>query len=110
MQGHTAGSTRAGDPELSDCSIFNGHALPIKLGWQWGEVRVPGVAWIPRRFWPQTAAVWTTLPLACAQGPVFWCQSLEQALQCRKLGHCLQEIWGHAEAVSTTQRCTGLKV
>lgn len=31
VQGHTAGGTRAGDLELSDYSIFNGHALPIKL-------------------------------------------------------------------------------
>lgn len=61
------------------------------------------MAWIPRRLWPQTAAVWNTSSLACAQGPKFWCQSVEQALQCRALGHCLQEVWGHAGAVSTTQ-------
>uniref|UniRef100_A0A5F9DAN3 Pulmonary surfactant-associated protein B n=1 Tax=Oryctolagus cuniculus TaxID=9986 RepID=A0A5F9DAN3_RABIT len=47
-------------------------------------------------------AVWATSPLACAQGPEFWCQSLEQALQCKALGHCLQEVWGHVGAVSTT--------
>ncbi|XP_039708466.1 pulmonary surfactant-associated protein B isoform X1 [Pteropus medius] len=54
---------------------------------------------------PGAAAVGTTLPLACAQGPVFWCQSLEQALQCRKLGHCLQEVWGHAGADDLCQEC-----
>ncbi|XP_015992196.2 pulmonary surfactant-associated protein B isoform X4 [Rousettus aegyptiacus] len=54
---------------------------------------------------PGAAAVWTTPPLACAQGPVFWCQSLEQALQCRKLGHCLQEVWGHAGADDLCQEC-----
>lgn len=70
---------------------------------------MPSVAWIPRLFWPQTAAVRTTSFPACAQGPEFWCQSLEQALQCRALGHCLQEVWGHAGAVSTTQGYTGPK-
>ncbi|KAK2502510.1 hypothetical protein MC885_002590 [Smutsia gigantea] len=54
-------------------------------------------------------AVWTTSFPACAQGPEFWCQSLEQALQCRALGHCLQEVWGHAGAVSTTQGYAGPK-
>lgn len=73
-----------------------------------GEVRVPGVAWIPRLLWPQTEAVGTTSSQACAQGPEFWCQSLEQALQCRALGHCLQEVWGHAGAVSTTRWDKGL--
>lgn len=42
----------------------------------------------------------------CAQGPKFWCQSLEQAIQCRALGHCLQEVWGHAGAVSSTHAGT----
>ncbi|KAI4547120.1 hypothetical protein MG293_003675, partial [Ovis ammon polii] len=55
------------------------------------------------------AAAGTTYSLACAQGPTFWCQSLEQALQCRALGHCLQEVWGHAEAVSTIQGCRETK-
>ncbi|XP_049640568.1 pulmonary surfactant-associated protein B [Suncus etruscus] len=43
------------------------------------------------------AAVRTTQPPStCTDGPKFWCQSLEQALQCRALGYCLQEVWGHA--------------
>ncbi|XP_059044252.1 pulmonary surfactant-associated protein B isoform X3 [Mustela lutreola] len=44
------------------------------------------------------AADWTASSLACARGPEFWCQSLEHALQCRALGHCLQEVWGFARA------------
>nr|XP_044628707.1 pulmonary surfactant-associated protein B isoform X3 [Equus asinus] len=51
------------------------------------------------------AAVWTTSSLACAQGPEFWCQSLEQALQCKALGHCLQEVWGHAGPDDLCQEC-----
>nr|XP_035973291.1 pulmonary surfactant-associated protein B isoform X2 [Halichoerus grypus] len=51
------------------------------------------------------AADWTASPLACAWGPEFWCQSLEQALQCRALGHCLQEVWGHAKADDLCQEC-----
>ncbi|KAB0403041.1 hypothetical protein E2I00_018775 [Balaenoptera physalus] len=58
-----------------------------------------------RLLWPQTAAVGTTPSLACAQGPEFWCQSLEQALQCRALGHCLKEVWGHVEADDLCQEC-----
>ncbi|XP_006900451.1 PREDICTED: pulmonary surfactant-associated protein B [Elephantulus edwardii] len=54
---------------------------------------------------PATAAVWTSSTLACAQGPEFWCQSLEQALQCGALGHCLQEVWGHVEADDLCQEC-----
>uniref|UniRef100_A0A8C0DLQ4 Pulmonary surfactant-associated protein B n=1 Tax=Balaenoptera musculus TaxID=9771 RepID=A0A8C0DLQ4_BALMU len=54
---------------------------------------------------PGTAAVGTTPSLACAQGPEFWCQSLEQALQCRALGHCLKEVWGHVEADDLCQEC-----
>ncbi|KAF4016393.1 hypothetical protein G4228_007677 [Cervus hanglu yarkandensis] len=54
---------------------------------------------------PGTAAAGTTYSLACAQGPEFWCQSLEQALQCRALGHCLQEVWGHVEADDLCQEC-----
>ncbi|XP_046516356.1 pulmonary surfactant-associated protein B isoform X3 [Equus quagga] len=50
-------------------------------------------------------AVWTTSSLACAQGPEFWCQSLEQALQCKALGHCLQEVWGHAGPDDLCQEC-----
>ncbi|EHB12848.1 Pulmonary surfactant-associated protein B [Heterocephalus glaber] len=51
------------------------------------------------------AAVWTASSLACTQGPKFWCQSLEQALQCRALGHCLQEVWGHVGADNLCQEC-----
>ncbi|XP_030878034.1 pulmonary surfactant-associated protein B isoform X2 [Leptonychotes weddellii] len=51
------------------------------------------------------AADWTASSLACAWGPEFWCQSLEQALQCRALGHCLQEVWGHAKADDLCQEC-----
>ncbi|XP_048209510.1 pulmonary surfactant-associated protein B isoform X2 [Perognathus longimembris pacificus] len=50
-------------------------------------------------------AVWTTSPPACAQGPKFWCQSLEQAMQCKALGHCLQEVWGHVGADDLCQEC-----
>ncbi|XP_045405957.1 pulmonary surfactant-associated protein B isoform X2 [Lemur catta] len=50
-------------------------------------------------------AVWAAPSLACAQGPEFWCQSLEQALQCRALGHCLQEVWGHVGADDLCQEC-----
>ncbi|XP_015419588.1 PREDICTED: pulmonary surfactant-associated protein B [Myotis davidii] len=58
--------------------------------------------------WVPGAAVGTTSSLACAQGPKFWCQSLEQALQCRALGHCLQEVWGHAEADDLCQECSDI--
>ncbi|NP_001166319.1 pulmonary surfactant-associated protein B precursor [Cavia porcellus] len=51
------------------------------------------------------AAAQTTSSLACSQGPKFWCQSLEQALQCRALGHCLQEVWGHVGADDLCQEC-----
>ncbi|XP_045049820.2 pulmonary surfactant-associated protein B [Desmodus rotundus] len=54
------------------------------------------------------AAVGTTSSQACAQGPEFWCQSLEQALQCRALGHCLQEVWGHAGADDLCQECNDI--
>nr|XP_035127933.2 pulmonary surfactant-associated protein B isoform X1 [Callithrix jacchus] len=47
----------------------------------------------------------TTSSVACAQGPEFWCQSLEQALQCRALGHCLQKVWGHVGADDLCQEC-----
>ncbi|XP_032034309.1 pulmonary surfactant-associated protein B isoform X1 [Hylobates moloch] len=59
---------------------------------------------LPTLCGPGTAA-WTTSSLACAQGPGFWCQSLEQALQCRALGHCLQEVWGHVGADDLCQEC-----
>ncbi|KAM6180305.1 pulmonary surfactant-associated protein B [Erethizon dorsatum] len=51
------------------------------------------------------AALWTASSPACTQGPKFWCQSLEQALQCRALGHCLQEVWGHVGADDLCQEC-----
>uniref|UniRef100_A0A8C0MZE4 Pulmonary surfactant-associated protein B n=1 Tax=Canis lupus familiaris TaxID=9615 RepID=A0A8C0MZE4_CANLF len=51
------------------------------------------------------AADWSAPSLACARGPAFWCQSLEQALQCRALGHCLQEVWGNARADDLCQEC-----
>ncbi|KAM8785322.1 pulmonary surfactant-associated protein B [Rhynchonycteris naso] len=54
---------------------------------------------------PVAEAVGTTSSLACAQGPEFWCQSVEQAVQCRALGHCLQEVWGHAGANDLCQEC-----
>ncbi|VTJ92290.1 Hypothetical predicted protein [Marmota monax] len=59
---------------------------------------------LPTLCGPSTA-VETTSSLACAQGPEFWCQSLEQALQCKALGHCLQEVWGHAGADDLCQEC-----
>ncbi|KAM7079144.1 pulmonary surfactant-associated protein B isoform 1-T5 [Molossus nigricans] len=57
---------------------------------------------------PGAEAVGTTSSPACAQGPEFWCQSLEQALQCRALGHCLQEVWGHARADDLCQECNDI--
>ncbi|XP_075418772.1 pulmonary surfactant-associated protein B [Tenrec ecaudatus] len=51
------------------------------------------------------AAVSPSSSLACSRGPEFWCQSLEQAVQCRALGHCLQEVWGHAGADDLCQEC-----
>ncbi|XP_033621076.1 pulmonary surfactant-associated protein B [Fukomys damarensis] len=51
------------------------------------------------------AALWTASSLACTQGPKFWCQSLEQAVQCRALGHCLQEVWGYVRADDLCQEC-----
>ncbi|XP_051059007.1 pulmonary surfactant-associated protein B isoform X2 [Phodopus roborovskii] len=51
------------------------------------------------------AAVGSASSPDCAQGPKFWCQSLEQAVQCRALGHCLQDVWGHAGANDLCQEC-----
>nr|prf surfactant protein B [Mus musculus] len=51
------------------------------------------------------AAITSASSLECAQGPQFWCQSLEHAVQCRALGHCLQEVWGHAGANDLCQEC-----
>ncbi|XP_055475307.1 pulmonary surfactant-associated protein B [Psammomys obesus] len=51
------------------------------------------------------AAVESTSSLDCAQGPKFWCQNLEQAVQCKALAHCLQEVWGHAGANDLCQEC-----
>lgn len=56
-------------------------------------------------FWCPRAAAGTAAPLNCAQGPKFWCESLEQALQCRALGYCLQKVWGQAEADDLCQEC-----
>ncbi|XP_026927855.1 pulmonary surfactant-associated protein B isoform X1 [Acinonyx jubatus] len=47
----------------------------------------------------------TASSVTCARGPEFWCQSLEQALQCRALGHCLQEVWGYIRADDLCQEC-----
>ncbi|XP_057597955.1 pulmonary surfactant-associated protein B [Hippopotamus amphibius kiboko] len=63
---------------------------------------------LPTLCGPGTAAVQTTSSLACAQGPEFWCQSLEQALQCRALGHCLKEVWGRVEADNLCQECENI--
>lgn len=54
-----------------------------------------------------TVAAGSASSLDCAQGPKFWCQNLEHAVQCRALAHCLQEVWGHAGAVSSTPGGTG---
>ncbi|XP_005076151.1 pulmonary surfactant-associated protein B isoform X1 [Mesocricetus auratus] len=51
------------------------------------------------------AAVGSATSLDCAQGPKFWCQNVEQAVQCRALGHCLQEVWGHVGANDLCQEC-----
>uniref|UniRef100_A0A8C6B097 Pulmonary surfactant-associated protein B n=1 Tax=Monodon monoceros TaxID=40151 RepID=A0A8C6B097_MONMO len=66
---------------------------------------LPWLFLLPALCGPGTAAVGTTSSPACAQGPEFWCQSLEQALQCRALGHCLQEVWGYVEAADLCQEC-----
>ncbi|XP_076990988.1 pulmonary surfactant-associated protein B isoform X2 [Tamandua tetradactyla] len=67
---------------------------------------LPWLLLLPVLWGPGTAAAaWTTPPPACAQGPEFWCQSLEQALQCGALGHCLREVWGHAPADDLCQEC-----
>lgn len=93
------------DSELP--SICNGHPFAMKLGWRWGEDRVLCVCWnLMRVALTPTVAIESASSLDCAQGPKFWCQSLEQAVQCRALGHCLQEVWGHAGAVSSTQAGT----
>lgn len=88
--------------ELPDRS--NGHPFVMKLGWRWGEGRVPSVCWILMRVaLTSVLAITSASSLECAQGPQFWCQSLEHAVQCRALGHCLREVWGHAGAVSSTK-------
>ncbi|KAM9212126.1 pulmonary surfactant-associated protein B [Dugong dugon] len=51
------------------------------------------------------AAAGSSTSLACSRGPAFWCQSLEQALQCGALGHCLQEVWGHVGADDLCREC-----
>ncbi|XP_004612087.2 pulmonary surfactant-associated protein B [Sorex araneus] len=55
------------------------------------------------------AAVGTpSSPTACTDGPKFWCQGLEQALRCRALGYCLQEVWGHAGSDELCLECKAL--
>nr|XP_015094260.1 pulmonary surfactant-associated protein B isoform X1 [Vicugna pacos]XP_015094261.1 pulmonary surfactant-associated protein B isoform X1 [Vicugna pacos]XP_015094262.1 pulmonary surfactant-associated protein B isoform X1 [Vicugna pacos] len=66
---------------------------------------LPWLLLLPTLRGPGTAADGTTSSPGCAQGPKFWCQSLEQALQCRALGYCLQEVWGHAGADDLCQEC-----
>ncbi|XP_037663209.1 pulmonary surfactant-associated protein B isoform X2 [Choloepus didactylus] len=67
---------------------------------------LPWLLLLPTLWGPSAAAaVWGTPASACAQGPEFWCQSLEQALQCGALGHCLREVWGHLEADNLCQEC-----
>ncbi|XP_060043194.1 pulmonary surfactant-associated protein B [Erinaceus europaeus] len=82
-------------------------AMSSQQNWIWrlSEVETLFVTWIPRLPWPQIAAVGTAPPVNCAQGPKFWCESLEQALQCRALGYCLQKVWGQAEADDLCQEC-----
>ncbi|XP_066228435.1 pulmonary surfactant-associated protein B [Saccopteryx leptura] len=63
---------------------------------------------LPSLHGPGAEAVGTTSSLACTQGPEFWCQSVEQAVQCRALGHCLQEVWGHAGADDLCQECNDI--
>ncbi|XP_073906222.1 pulmonary surfactant-associated protein B isoform X2 [Castor canadensis] len=65
---------------------------------------LPWLLLLPTLCGPGTA-VWTASSLACAQGPKFWCQSLEQAVQCKALGHCLQEVWGQVGADDLCQEC-----
>lgn len=80
--------------------ISNGHPFAMKLGRRW----VPSVSWIlMKAVLTPTIAVGSASSPDCAQGPKFWCQNLEQAVQCRALGHCLQEVWGHAGAVSSAR-------
>ncbi|XP_049713165.1 pulmonary surfactant-associated protein B isoform X2 [Elephas maximus indicus] len=66
---------------------------------------LPWLLLLPTLCGPGTAAVGNSTSLACARGPEFWCQSLEQALQCGALGHCLQEVWGHVGADELCQEC-----
>lgn len=100
---------RQEDSEMID--ISDGHSFAMKLGWRWAEGRVPSVSWILMKVaLTPTVAAGSASSLDCAQGPKFWCQSLEQAVQCRALGHCLQEVWGHAGPVSNAQgRTRGLE-
>ncbi|XP_072005088.1 pulmonary surfactant-associated protein B [Engystomops pustulosus] len=30
---------------------------------------------------------------ACADGPSYWCQSLDNAKECKAIGHCLAHVW-----------------
>ncbi|XP_074052686.1 pulmonary surfactant-associated protein B [Macrotis lagotis] len=53
---------------------------------------------------PAAAAQIPTLP-ACTQDPEFQCQNIETAIRCGTLGHCLQKVWGHANADDICQEC-----
>ncbi|XP_067879394.1 prosaposin-like isoform X2 [Heterodontus francisci] len=37
---------------------------------------------------------------ACAEGPVYWCQDLKTATQCRAVQYCVQTIWSQPKAAS----------
>ncbi|XP_047637571.1 pulmonary surfactant-associated protein B isoform X1 [Phacochoerus africanus] len=65
---------------------------------------LPWLLLLPTLCGPGTAIGTTSSPV-CDQGPEFWCQSLEQALQCQALGHCLHEVWGHAPTDDLCQEC-----
>ncbi|XP_075711466.1 pulmonary surfactant-associated protein B [Rhinoderma darwinii] len=40
-------------------------------------------------------APFKTIPenTACAAGPLYWCQSLDNARECKAVGHCLAHVW-----------------
>lgn len=42
----------------------------------------------------------------CARGPVYWCQNLTAAADCRATKHCIQTVWIHQELPpDTTSIC-----
>ncbi|XP_058135009.1 pulmonary surfactant-associated protein B isoform X2 [Dasypus novemcinctus] len=71
---------------------------------------LPWLLLLPALCGPGAAAASPALGLGCARGPEFWCQSLEQALQCGALGHCLREVWGRAGADDLCQECEDITV